>query len=789
MKQPGSNMDDAYEDDSAAEVQTTRAKAIVAVHNTFAGGAAFKQVLQMLLRIEVKTFQVGPDDTIAELLPKLNELCSDTDRLYINGGLVFRECRQTRSHLGGLEFLLHLRLTPGLLPLSRLHAVLGVLEDPAELIRRTPDNCLIFAPGTGHLHPLRLIRGIRSLISGSSNEADSQQGTRSFIHLTDFDEQRKSHGLLNRVGIGKLILECAADVAGTDHPLLGQFQQLLASDLWAKKMLALRPDVLTPMPATQEALSSVRKRFSALKGRPVAIYIDDEHVHGWSSGLYMTLTGQNCSATQFLHSGITKSPCERLSCIDNCDDASKLFEDKQSEFKSLLQAWTDAEHNAMLANVAAAKANMESEDLRQKLKQAIAERQKAEQALVSAKTKAADEQGKCIKQMDRFKELALEVAVAEDAPGLGLLDSVPELRTLIPVFKESIEGYEKADRSAAQAGQSFAKHCAKHDSLRAETENTDAASMATEQELARALKQKADLEKEVYSAYPCSLVFLDLRLKPQEDESCSIEKTTGMQLLRKIKQAFPCLPIVMMTASQQAVSSETARSVGAGGYWIKGLHSGEYLTELLDTVIDQAELREFWVKLRMLQSKRHWWCIKYDAKSDSPVPRVLFQPEDRFDIQQRIKSLPNCPANLEERLNEDIADRRFIQEKLEEALMLLFQFGAGNRSEALCRRDYPFDQIVLNMGQIQELRFLGVRERRWDDAYEMLGSENLAKLERELRKLRNEIAHSGVPFSSREDARRHALKFLAHTFNSLLLSQKLNPKDINPLFLKETGVS
>ncbi len=766
MKQQGLNMGD----DSTIESQSTKVGSIVAVHNTFAGGTSFKQVLEMLLPIQVKTFKVNPNDSIADLLPKLNELCSETDRLYINGGLVFRECRQTRSHLGGLEFLLHLRLTPSL-PLSRLNAVLGVLEDPADLIRRTPDNCLICAPGTGHLNPVRLIRGIHSLISSPANVADVLQAIRPYVNVTDFDEARKSHGLLNRVGIGKLILECAADVAGADHPLVEQFQKLLASDLWAKKVLALRPDVLTPSPATREALADVRRRFSTLKGRPVAIQIDDEHIQGWSSALYMTLTGQNCDPTEFRDLGITKSSCGRLLCIDNGDDASELFQKKQSEFNSSLEAWTDAEHEFMLVNQSVTMMKLQAANLKQQLKQAITERQDAEQALVVAKTQAAEKQSQCIEQIDQFKALAWRVAAGDDVQGIELLDSVPELRKFIPVFKESMEGYEKADRTADRAGQVFTKQCDKHESLKAESENADAALMATNQELARVLGQKTDLGRNVFSAYPCSLVFLDLRLKPQEDETCSIETTTGMQLLRRIKQAFPYLPIVMMTASQQAVSSETARSVGASGYWIKGLHSGEYLAELLATVIDQAELREFWVKLRMLQSKRQWWCVKYDDKSNSLVPRVLYQREYCSLLQSRMELVQDWPADLGSRFNEIAADRMLIQEKLEEALMLLFQFGAGNRSEALCRRDYPFDQIVLNMGQIQELRFLGVRDRQWEHAYESLGSRHLAQLERDLRKLRNDIAHSGDPFNSREEARKQAIKFLDHTFNSLLRSK------------------
>jgi CheY-like chemotaxis protein len=754
-------------------------KSIVAIHNTHACGTALKQVLKLLLRIEVKPFQVGPEESIADALPRLNQICTDTDAIYIHGRLLFKQSRQTRSHLGGLEFLLHLRLTPDLLPLSRLPAVIGAFEDPVDLIRRTPDNCVICAPGTGYLNPSRLFAGIHSLLTNGGYDENLPRNIMPYFSLTEFDEQRGSHGLLNRAGIGKLLTECAADVVGVEHPLVAQYQELLATDLWAKKAMAFKPDWLASRPAEQEELNGLRKRFLALKGRPTAVYIDDEHIHGWSQGIYMALTGQPCGPEPFQKIGTTSSPCGRLTCIDNRDDALEFFEQNHSDFDSKLDQWSDADQESMFAMIAATKEKANATQLKQQLQRSENERQAAESSLVAAQTRAAAQERKCVEQIAGFKDLAWQVADVADAPGLGLLDSVPELRKILPTFQESIEAYEKAAHAAQQADQAFTKASARHQQLAAASRQADITSTAIEKERVESLALKAKLESEIHSCYPCSLTFLDLRLRPREDETCAVAEMTGMTVLHHIKQTFPLMPIVMMTASQQAASSETARSVGASGYWIKGVHDGEQLTRVLDLAIDQAELRDNWVKLRMLQSKQLWWCAEHNGNL---VPRILFHPDGEICATERLRGF-----RIGHRLDDAFADRRTILEKLEEALMLLWQFGRIQQSESLSRRDHPFDQVVLIMGQIQELRFKNVRDRDWETVYSSLGSK-AGNVDRNLRRFRNELAHSQDPFTSREEAKENAITFLEHTLDALLMNRGPKIEEITDLFEAEMGL-
>ncbi|MBX3421821.1 MAG: response regulator [Pirellulaceae bacterium] len=754
-------------------------KSIVAIHNTNACGTALKQVLQLLLRVEVKPFQVGPEESIAEVLPRLNQICSDTDTIYINGGLVFKQSRQTRSHLGGLEFLLHLRLTADLLPLSRLSAVIGAFEDPVDLIRRTPDNCLICSPGTGYLNPLRLFAGIHALLNNSGYDDNLPRKIIPYISLTEFDEQRGSHGLLNRLGIGKLLSECAADVVGMEHPLVAQYQELLATDLWAKKAKALKPHWIASKAAKPDELLELRQRFLAFKGRPTAVYIDDEHVHGWSLGLYMTLTGQTCSHEPFQGTGTSYSPCGRMTCIDNRDDAVTFFEQQLADFEAKLEQWSEADHKSMLTVVAAKKAKANATRLKQELQQAANERQATEKTLNAAKSRAVAQQLTCAEQIAAFKDLAWQVADVEDAPGLGLLESVPELRKILPTFQESIAAYEKAARAAQQAEEAFTKASTRHARLTAESREADVASTALEKESIEAGALKAKLEKEISTTYPCSVTFLDLRLNPRADETCPIEETTGMSVLHHIKNTFPFMPIVMMTASQQASSSETVRLVGATGYWIKGVHDGEQFTRVLDLALDQAELREHWVKLRMLQEKQVWWCAELSGNIKT---RNLFHPEEEICAEERLNGL-----RYGNRLNGSFEHRLTILEKLEEALLLLWQFGKVQQSESMDRRDHPFDQVVLMMGQIQELRFRNVKDKDWEKVYSYIGTL-AGNIERELRRFRNDLAHSKDPFKSRQDAKEFAIKFLQYTLDALLMNRPPKVEEIDELFEAEMGL-
>ncbi len=382
--------------------------------------------------------------------------------------------------------------------------------------------------------------------------------------------------------------------------------------------------------------------------------------------------------------------------------------------------------------------------------------------------------------------MAWQVADIEDAPGLGLLESVPELRKILPTFQESIAAYEKAARAAQQAEEAFAKASTRHVRITADSQEADVASTALEKESIEAIALKAKLEKEISTTYPCSVTFLDLRLRPQDDETCPIEETTGMSVLHHIKNTFPFMPIVMMTASQQASSSETARLVGATGYWIKGVHDGEQLTRVLDLAIDQAELREHWVKLRMLKAKQVWWCAEYDGNIKT---RNLFHPEEEIYAEERLRSF-----RIGHRLDDSLADRRLILEKLEESLLLLWQFGKVHRSESLDRRDHPFDQVVLMMGQIQELRFRsmkerdrGVKDKEWETVYSYIGTQ-AGNIERDLRRFRNSIAHSKDPFNSRQDAKERAITFLEHTLDALLMNRAPKVEEIDELFEAEIGL-
>ena len=133
-----------------------------------------------------------------------------------------------------------------------------------------------------------------------------------------------------------------------------------------------------------------------------------------------------------------------------------------------------------------------------------------------------------------------------------------------------------------------------------------------------------------------SVVFLDLRLG-SEDEGRPLEETTGIRLLQELKTDFPYLPVVMMTASQKALSLQQARALGADGYWVKGESSGEQLVATIQRCLKLAKLTTLWKKFRMIEQKTvirrvsyDWYNFQPECKPRPPKWRIreIYQQED-----------------------------------------------------------------------------------------------------------------------------------------------------------------
>ena len=67
-----------------------------------------------------------------------------------------------------------------------------------------------------------------------------------------------------------------------------------------------------------------------------------------------------------------------------------------------------------------------------------------------------------------------------------------------------------------------------------------------------------------------ALILLDLRLFGENINSLEVEKLSGFQMLKKIKESkYHYIPIIMFTASNKAFTYEILMKSGADGYWVK----------------------------------------------------------------------------------------------------------------------------------------------------------------------------------------------------------------------------
>ena len=119
------------------------------------------------------------------------------------------------------------------------------------------------------------------------------------------------------------------------------------------------------------------------------------------------------------------------------------------------------------------------------------------------------------------------------------------------------------------------------------------------------------------------LILLDLRLFDENDRSIEIENVSGLQILKKIRDNFLAIPILMTTASNKVWSYESLLRLGADAYWIKeGIdnnmdikRSGQNYHRLL-WLINKMSSSDFAVVKQMDELLKHisiennqWWNI------------------------------------------------------------------------------------------------------------------------------------------------------------------------------------
>lgn len=681
---------------------------------------ALVQALARALKLPSCALLVSDDDSVGDILGALQEKSSKASVLYLDAQLVFRECPDP-SYYGGLELVKHIRITPSLEPLSLLPIVIGTVDAPAWLIRQGADNVIVFSPGCEVVKwpaPLERLRTALRRHRPFTDEPTMRRALRPFVIFTDADERARHHAYLNRAGVGKFLREFAGSVIGHDHPRLREYDRMLQTEIWLKKMHFLRSDLQARAPVNEQECEELRRACHPHR----FILVDDDYNLGWSLGLRAGLFGDPSDAD------------DRLLCIAGYDEAVAFFEEAAQGRERALEAWAQAEYEYEQKIRCEAEARQRRTWAQQARDRAQANLQAAEQNLQNTQKRYRKAEEALQRQFEAFISTVaypmVEQFTKPQGTGSNLLDAIPHLPDNVGRFNQALNDCDSARQSYERA--ESACQAARRDYQEAEVKLREAeeAFRRAQRDRTEAETKLRQIEQWVNESFPYRLVFLDLRLQLPADEHRPVEELTGIRLLGEIKRRFPDLPVIVMTASEKALTAEKARELGADGYWVKGLSDGRHLRQAVLECLKKAELRSVWLDIQKVKRKAEIHCFLWQGGQFVPRPLGLENP-DRLDIV----------------------------EWLTESFWLLWHEPRGPVA--------PYERVVLNMGRIQEVRY-----RIPPDVRRELDDLNvpLPPGERKLRQRRNEVAHARKqPSMGRTPCtREEALEFLWYTLEQLL---------------------
>lgn len=680
------------------------------------------------LKLPCDSFLITEDDSVSDILQALQAQCKSDYVLYVDAQLVYREC-PSPSYYGGIELVKHIRLTPLLEPLSLLPIVVGTIDSRELLLRQAVDNIVIFSLGCKTVELPSTLSAFRRAATSEkafSNEQQMHALIKPFILFTEGDERMRSHTYLNRAGVRKFLKEFGGMPEEESTAL--QFGADMETDVWLKKLYFLHPELSIGEALTDE--ESARLRSVAAQRR--VIFIDDEHRRGWSYGLYRGLYRDHLNRDAFQSAEHrVESPDKRLLCIDSFGEASDCFRTKAEELERELNRWAQAEHLEQQKSYeerAAAQKQREAQQNRESVEKQL---QNLSRDLQLMEKKYQDVQAALRRELAEFGKVAADIMDATTSPSAAdpiadILEKRPSLRSDTKQLSQTIDAYEQVRKGLTEIKE---KVSAAGIALRQADEQVT----QTEKRFKEARQQRdtaavalQEIEERLSEVLPYSIVFLDLRLVPAVEEGASVVELSGIKLLEKIKESFPQLNVIVMTASEKAMSAEKARELGADGYWIKGVSSGNELMEAVVDCLHEAELQELWLKLKMIEKKEEIHCYEWNRKELEPY---ILQKTNLYRVH--------------------------MIRWLEESLQLLERTSAD--------ASYSYNYIIFNMYLVQELRIKLQREDDWGQF-----SNRLPADDQNLRKRRNDVAHARRTASNEVVKRAEALRFIRYTIERLL---------------------
>lgn len=611
-----------------------------------------------------------------------------------------------------IELAKHIRLTESFGNLRLLPVMILSPRSLEQHLRERRDNIFLLSPEVylisvsgcipELLYTMETVRPFESL-------EKMHVALKPYVVWSEEDDIVSSHDNFNRYGPFKLMKE----YFGALPDALTNSYADMTSRLWVKKYIFLEENPIVPSMSPESDETFFRKATANKR----ILYIDDEHRLGWSFVLYSLFTGNSDqNRYQIFQDSATflSTPDKRFACIDNVQGALKVIETYQESLAGALKEYSEAEHIRNRLAAQAFEDRKTSKELEARCRNSETNFSRSETSLRETEARLQDTNNRLKKASEDLLEAYTKRTGAVEIP--DVLPQIKEVSEIHARFAQEGSAFNKYQEEYKRNKEIFEKHKNELEiqkPLFEETERKNNAVIKKYDEAVRALSRGR--------LFPYDLVILDLRLERLPDKDRAPGEISGVQVLKKIKEIDPSVPVLMFTASEKVMNYQQATDLGASGYWIKAVNSLSALkTEIIQSLEKAQEARNLWLSIRQLEAKKQLTYIR-ESQNLQELEKGTLSDNKKAEIIQLMKES-----------------------------FLLFMKELSPYEQSVYNYNH-YGKIVLNMGMIQEERFSRIQDKRWDfwvtrKAKEIDPDEIL------IRKLRNRAAHNGGAGITSQDA-------------------------------------
>ena len=656
------------------------------------------QVLSLFGQFEFEPVDTGQFKSLTKVIDHLNRYADDEGI----GVTVLPDS-------DGIEISKHLRLTDTLGRLRHLPIIILIPCPVQSLVSSRRDNIFLLSPGCFTIETSNFVVEILGMLPkvkpfGSFQEVEKLIAP--YVVWSEEDEGASKHDNFNRYGPMKLM----GEQFETLPPFISSDYEEVKSRLWFKKYTFLQDEtVVERTPCTVD--EDLFHRTTA--GKKV-LYIDDEHRLGWSFALYHLLSKNgDAGAYQLFKESSTfiETPDKRFACIDGFDDAWKYIDSFRSHLIKALSEYSAAEQQKNMLAEQYQTARDSFHELGVRLKTTT---EKLERAKTDLERTSRD-----LKELhDKLKVSVDDLADAYvDAKEVDVPDLLPDIGGLASVYDK----FNSTNTAYLKYKEEFSRTKGLLDDLTGEFGKRER--LLREHEASKSAAGKrydAALQAVHPSAiFPHDLVICDLRLRRVEDKNVPSSRLSGVKLIKLIKEFDPAIPVLVFTASENALNYREITAHGASGYWIKSVNS---LTELKNAIVKAltgaAELRNLWMQIKKIEARKRL-SLTYENPSTRSLERSIMNEETKNKIVILLK----------------------------ESFLLLVKEPSAFE-EAVCNFNH-YDRIALNMGKIQEER-IKIQGEWWDY---WVRQNKIDPNDSRIKQIRHRAAHQVTSKISYEEAK------------------------------------